>query len=450
MGKKARLSERNATILKILCEEFKSMAEHSPVPSLRKIKRRFSIGSEAAGLIQKSLCDRFSIMHEPRRKIRKPAASVQSAPWISSGSGDCVLCMMSETGYFWQPCVEEYNRTHKNHVLIKYLPYIQSYAAEVKNQTSDIFLFPTNPLSVELVRDTNDFMDLSFAAKELNPDLYYPGIFNRDDDGKLWGIGVNCSMSVLCSAKKICRLSPILSGWDEFIQVLRGLRADRKKIRWPFVFKDYYQILRAMGVRYVTENGKFQSDPSHYEGPLKILRMLIREELAPMPSLFHQSQNSDLSMFLKGEAAIRLFNLSRLFADEKKEFCIVPMPTENPSERVVYSEILAVNNSSMNYERAWNFIRFVLSSKIQKDTIRTLRFMPAMRKVCPESYTKTEYISLASALEQAKPDTKQIRFTQSLERLFNSLLDRHLRFGVKLRDFLQEMEIAYDHRWKNL
>jgi len=205
-----------------------------------------------------------------------------------------------------------------------------------------------------------------------------------------------------------------------------------------------------MGVRYVTENGKFQSDPSHYEGPLKILRMLIREELAPMPSLFHQSQNSDLSMFLKGEAAIRLFNLSRLFADEKKEFCIVPMPTENPSERVVYSEILAVNNSSMNYERAWNFIRFVLSPKIQKDTIRTLRFMPAMRKVCPESYTKTEYISLASALEQAKPDMKQVRFTQSLERLFNSLLDRHLRFGIKLRDFLQEMEIAYDHRWKNL
>ena len=74
---KSGLSVRNAAILQILCDEYKMMPENGAVPSLRKIKTRFNIGSATAELIQKKLCDHFSIPHSQRKKIRKPVSQTK-------------------------------------------------------------------------------------------------------------------------------------------------------------------------------------------------------------------------------------------------------------------------------------------------------------------------------------------------------------------------------------
>ena len=445
---KGDLSVRNAAILQILCDEYKMMPENGAVPSLRKIKSRFNIGSATAELIQKKLCDHFSIPHSQRKKIRKPVSQPKQIVSLKHSSGDCVLCIASDTGYFWQSYIQEYNQNHKNHILVKYLPYMQNFIRELKNQTSDFFLFPTDPFFLEIVQNTDKFMDLSPAVKDLDKSQYYQTIFHHSPDGKLWGIGANNSIDVLCSHKELCRLPRFMNTWDEFIDILREVRRRHEKNGiMPFIFSSYYAVMQTFGLQVLDENSMFRSDPAIYEESIEMMQLLIKDKLVPFVSNSRQPSSDAISLFHDKKIAVRMFNLPRISLDSIPEYDITPVPVKYPDRRKVISEMFTVSNMTMNYEHAWNFIRFILSRKTQKAMTGSLRLFPAMKKLYPALYTRPQSIQIESALNGVDQTQMINRFTGGHIHLFDSIMDRYFKYGGNLSKMLKEIEREYNNYW---
>ena len=182
------------------------------------------------------------------------------------------------------------------------------------------------------------------------------------------------------------------------------------------------------------------------------------EHLVSAVQLALEKSERDVLVFLPGSGEIRDAQkaLEHVLPDTVKAVPLYgDLPPEaqdaairpDPERRKVISEMFTVSNMTMNYEHAWNFIRFVLSRKTQKAMTGSLRLFPAMKKLYPALYTKPQSMQIESALNGVDQPQMFTRFTGGHIHLFDSIMDRYFKYGGDLSKMLKEIEREYNNYW---
>jgi len=443
-GQNLKIRYRN--VLQILCKEYEALPGNAPVPSVRSVKQRFGIGSAAAEEILHQLFQKYALAHTARKKVRKPVRSgVQTLP---AASGETVLCTMSDMGYFWEPIVQEFNRLHRQRIFVRYLTYLSDFFAEMAHPACDFYLFPTNPVFLEIVRDSGLFIDLDIMMSGMDTKAYYPCVFLQDAGRKTWGIAPNLIMDVLCVRRDLYRLPYVDLQWDEFRDILRQVkRTCAGKIGHALVFPCYHSMMTHLGMRTIDpETLAFDASQGRYEEAYSYMQTILGEKLAPYVSDCI-NQEEEVSLFYRGGSAFHVFSHKRVPPNMAHEIDLCPLPVKRPEYRKIQSEVFAVSAGSMNYERAWSFIQFVLSKEIQHQMLDSLHVMPAMRGLCPPNMTPPQFRLFASALEQASRHCEDSLFTLRMQKFFDSSMDRCLKYGGDFARIMLETKGRYESYW---
>ena len=437
--KKKPLRPKLAQIFRLLCEENDPLPANASLPSVRKVKERFSLGQEAATILCELLAERYGVEIEPKKRTRKVEACVSStAKGKIAFRRDIVLLLANESAPVWSPVVEAFNETHKQRITIRYLTTLHDLYHAIQNSSFDFCLNNNNPVMCGIVSDTFPFIDLSSMLADLDLSLYYPNLTVVDHGGKVWGIAPNQIVQVLCCNKVIFSPPVRNFSWNEFVELLHEIRRQApSNMKFPFLCSHYCTFLLSHGGR-VLDQQTLQFAPSEsFKMALDAFCELLRNDLAPLVSDIYPSRN-DLRLFHGNRAAIKMFNMPLLPIGGNYRY--LPFPKGHGQQTAVNYEFFSIRSDSMNYHGAWKFIKFALSEEGQRIMALSSRTIPVMRGIMPSFLRKNEFRLFAEEIEHGTCPQENTYFLQTNRDIADAAIDRYLRFGGDYSCWLKELE----------
>lgn len=182
----------------------------------------------------------------------------------------------------------------------------------------------------------------------------------------------------------------------------------------------------------------------------KRVRLSCEELQRPLQYIKELLDSRHLPLF--SDVYLQHWDRCRLFESERVATCqafhsqshrwpgyqIIPSPGDVSAKRCVSSELFSIYSGSLNYEIAWDFIKFSLLPETQLKLAEHL--MPARRNLKPLNMSEELFASFAAATEFSMPRLEDYFFHMNARLQLQVGLDLWFRHGGKLQDILEDLE----------
>lgn len=421
------------------------------LPSIRALQRQYYASQKTICAALHHLEASCSLIRQPRRKAR---LSIESD---TSGSGVrrlfTVLGLSSSVAANWQPVIDLFNERHRRQIKPHYVDTLEELVALCQYGQVDFAMFHCNPITQGTLSNSLSFINLQELAKTLHADDYYPGLLISDPEQRFWGIVATLSTSAFFVNRSFAHIACQDYTWEELLPQLRKLQQTHRDLLYPFVFNGYYTFLMHNGARMLDPGNpsRLCFNNPQFINALKILQKILKEQLAPLFSetYFHQSSLRWFENRQIGAMEIFLTAVKRMKVISP-EYDLFPMPAQRGVRREVYSEFFSICASSLNYATAWDFIKLTLSKQVQQLLTRHMMNMPIRRHLRPEHFTQEQFQVFAGVLENGCNPPENYYLPIQLRLLIETGVDRWMKYGGDMEEFLCDLEKSCQQRLENL
>jgi len=432
IGDAIALSDRAAEIYSILREETLQLPPGASLPSIRRIQKRFRVGQRTATQAHHALAESFGTVSSARRKLRKPAAGK-----TPQKLRDCVLIICSYCLDKWLPVIEAYNRGSRSAVVPFPVDGPEACVAAAQEGKGDFVLFPSNPFFFGTPENSLPWVNLGQLAAEIDRSAFYPSAFLTDPEGRFWGIAPALNVMVLAGHPDLIDLRGEAWSWPSLAPRLEEAKRKCPELEYAFVLDGYVTFLFDNGIDMVdTATGRLRFDPDSFADPLHYLKDKIERQLTPCFSDIYLHHWDRDRLFRSRRAAAGQFFLARLPLRDR--VFAVPSPGFPSARHCVLSEVFSICCGSLNYDGAWDFIRYTLSPDVQRILSRSM--MPVRRRLCPDWLSEEFFPAFESTTARAVSRPEDYFFPFQARLMLQSGLDMWFRHGGELRPMLKDLE----------
>lgn len=439
---RAPLKGRAKEIYLDLLTFIESMPSGCPLPSIRELQRKYSAGQMTIVNALKMLNKNNKVMESPRKKIKvSPEPSIETPlgesmgfPWIAAPcTTETVLVTSKDLARPWQPIIDRYNLTSPCPVKINALDDLSTF---FHSRTSgDFVLFPTNPVLHGLTRNTSMFMDMNDMAKSLAVDEIYSSAFVIDPDMRLWGIAPTLTPYIIFRNTAIDRSPDIESSmnwnFEDFGKYLENLKNTHPQL--PYIYSPLGYVnafFSNWGIPLVDpETGKVKLDPELLSAPMKYLRNMIDRKIVP---IFSDVYNGNYRRFFnQSQSVMRDGWISEMnkVSEDMPAVDILAVPSKNNYKRRIYSEMFSIMTDSMNYDRCWDFICYVMSEETQQYIASLKLNLPARKNIVHKGLSKKQYEFISRYLELCERKLEDYYIPFQSTSVIEAGIDRWIKHG---------------------
>ena len=426
------LSNRAAEIYSILREECIQLPPGSPLPSLRRVQKRFHVGQATASQALHALAESCGTAHCARTKLRKPATSSSVHKLRESILIICQSCPKN-----WQPLIDAYNRQSASAVVPYPVNDINDCVNASMQGKGDFVLFPSTPFMTGSVENSLAWVNLETLAADLDKKMFYPATFLADPEGRFWGIAPALNLMMLSCYRDMLDLPVQKWSWPSLSPHLEKLQEKHPGLEYAFVLDGYVTFLFDNGADMVSPGtGRLYFDEEKFSAPLLYLKDKITRGLTPRFSDIYMHHWDRMRLFSSQKTAVGQFFLSRLPA--QKQVAVLPSPSAEGARHCALSEVFSICCGSLNYEAAWNFIRYTLSEPAQRYLSSAM--MPVLRNLRPAWLDDDRFSIFADAASHAISRPEDYFFCHQARLMLQSGLDMWFRHGGNLKYMLKDLE----------
>ncbi len=421
------------------------------LPSIRALQRQYFASQKTICAALRHLESSCSLIRQPRRKAR---LSIEPGHPLGGQQGlVTVLGLSSSVSANWQPVIDLFNERHRRQIRPHYVDTLEELVALCQYGQVDFALFHCNPITQGTLSNSLSFINLQELAKTLNADDYYPGLLISDPEQRSWGIVASMSTSAFFVNRSFAHIPCQDYTWEELLPQLRKMQLAHRDLLYPFVFNGYYTFLMHNGARMLdTDNpSRLCLNNPQFIHALKFLQAILNDHLAPLFSETYLHQSSFRWFENKQIGAMEIFLTAvKRMRVISPDYDLFPMPAHRCVKREVYSEFFSICASSLNYATAWDFIRLTLSEQVQQLLIRNMMNMPIRRHLRPEHFTPEQFDVFAGVLENGCNPPENYYLPIQLRLLIETGVDRWMKYGGDLEDFLGDLERSCQQRMEHL
>jgi hypothetical protein len=441
-----------------LCRYVDNLPPGSLLPSLRELQRRYTASQQTIVAVLDRLAETRSLQRQPRRKIR--LNPIISAPevnhhtshlrWLPQRNVAATLGLDCSLAPAWQPIIDSFNQSSSRMIKPHYVKTLPELIELTQHGNVDFALFHVNPILQGELGNTLPFIELKEFIKTLHLNDFYPALQIIDPDGRHWGIAANLTLSVIFSNRSFGRLPCADLTWQELLPHLRQLKNANPELLYPFEFNSYSTFLLNQGVKMVDpETGELMFTEKSFADSLELLKNILKEGVAPLYSETYYNQ-AGRYWFENGQVAAKEDWWTSIKIPLHQKLDVLPMPVQKGVARSGHSEFFSICSGSMYYSIAWDFIKFVLSPAIQQFLIEASAVMPIRRHLLPPYLSTEQFEVFAQALEQCTAKLEDYYLPVQLRLIIETGIDRWVRFGGPLSEFLCDIEKNCRQRLEHL
>jgi ABC-type glycerol-3-phosphate transport system substrate-binding protein len=289
-------------------------------------------------------------------------------------------------------------------------------------------------------------MDIKELTKEIDSDRLAKSAFIHDPSGRLWGVAPSLNSEIIFRNREIDS-SDCLEGhkdweWDGFIKYADYLRDKNPDLPYICLLNGYISYLFNNGVTFVNpDTGKVNINYDSVAKPLEVLRDMIKHKITPVYSdLF----NSNLFEQILSSKQIACWsgwnNQIEMMSERVNDFDILPFPANSNCKRAVYSELFSIMSDSMNYNICWEFIKYALSSDVQKKLVDSNNCFPVCKDIKPKIFSKKQFDFLSNYIDQCERRIEDYYIPFQSFFVIETGIDRWIKHGGKLNIVLKDIE----------
>lgn len=440
-----KIKGRALTIYLDLCRQVDQLPPGGLLPSMRKLQRQYTASQQTISTALKHLAATRPLLRQPRRRARlSPAIETHSEQMHCKPQHTTVttLGLSGSIAATWQPIIDFFNEKNKRIIKPHYVKNLPELIKLSQHGQIDFSLFHCNPVMNGVLGSTLSFINLKDLVKTIKINDFYPGLLMTDPQNRHWGISAVLSSSIILANRRFGHIPCKDFSWDELLPYFRKCKNNYSKLLYPFMFNGYSIFLMNNGVTMVDRNtGKIKFDKEKFANSLHSLKTVLDEALAPLFSDTHYDLAS-LQWLGDGKIAAReIFHSSlKQFMTFGPDVDLLPMPAAPGVKRTMFSEFFSICASSINYGTAWDFIKFVLSTPIQKLLIESNTVMPVRRHLRPSHLSPEQFEVFAEVLEKSCSQPEDYYLPVQLRLLIETGVDRWNKFGGDIDDFLDDLE----------
>ena len=452
--KEQPLKGRARDIYLDLCQLMENLPVGCSLPSLRELQRKYSAGQQTVVNVLKFLDKNNNLERIPRKKIKVSAKSIKKTisdtsfdvfPWISvQPTTDTILATTPELASVLQPIVDRFNINSPYHIRINAVNDLKSIF--VSKARGDFAFFGNNPVLLGLIRDTSMFMDLGDLTKSLDVDKMYEAAFIRNPEGYMWGISPTLAPPVIFHNRNIDSILnlDISENWkfSDFARCLEELRKKHSGLPYIYSTVGYVGFLSNWGVPFVNPaTGRICLDIELLYEPLAYLKRMVASKVIPVYSeIFNMGYRT---LFNQRQVILRddwINSLSSL-PDELSDVDVLAFPSDGRNSSRLYSEVFSIMADSMNYDRCWHFIAYMLSEEIQQYLAGRKRDVPVLKGIKHGCLTSKQTNFISRYIEHCERKLEDYYLPQEACYVLEVGIDRWIRYGTELTSsVLKEIE----------
>jgi hypothetical protein len=439
-----------------LCRKVDQFQGEGTLPSIRKLQRQYAASQKTITTALKHLSETRPILRQPRRKARFcPAIEEQpeQMPWIAQHRMVTTLGLSCSVAANWQPVIDRFNEKSRRMIKPHYVETLEELVDLCQHEKVDFALFHCNPISNGALNNTLAFINLQELAKTLRTESFYPGLLLHDPQRRCWGIAALMSTSSVFVNRNLGHIPCSDYTWEELIPYLRDIKKKNSDMLYPLGLNGYSTFLMHNGVSMLDQSNpeKLCLNNNEFAEALVLLKGMLDEGIAPLFSETYYDLSS-LRWFESGQIAAREIFLSAVkrFKGFFPDYDLLPMPAKRGEKREVYSEFFSICASSINYGTAWDFIKFTLSRPVQEFLVKNITNMPVRRHLAPEYLTQEQFAVFDKVLENSCSRLEDYYLPTQIRLIIETGVDRWIKFGGKLEDFLIDLERSCQQRLEHL
>lgn len=449
------LKGRSREIYLDLCQLLENLPVGCSLPSLRELQRRYSAGQQTVVNALNFLDRNSKLERIPRKKIRVSEESLKKSsvfpdpdafPGISrSQASDTVLTTIPELAAILQPVVDKFNTCNSaGRIRINAVADLKSVISSAAR--GDFAFFGNNPVLLGLVSDTSIFLDLGDLTTSLEHDELYDAAFVRSPDGRLWGIAPTLAPPVIFHNGNIDdSLSLDMSStWNfsDFAGHLEKLRTKHPDLPYIYSTVGYINFLSNWGIPLVDPaTGRISLDIELLLEPLTYLKNLVTRKIIPVYSdIFNMGYRT---LFNRGQIILRedWINSLETLPENLSNTDVLAFPSDGRHSLRLNSEVFCIMADSMNYDKCWSFINYVLSKESQQYFAGQRRDIPVRKEILPGLPDKKQSDFMASYLNRCERKPEDYFLPQSACYVLEVGIDKWIKYGTELtQNTLKEIE----------
>lgn len=419
-------------------------------PTVREIRATFRCGQTVATAVLNRLAEYYHFKRYPRGKSRL-ALDLSSADretvWetYQYQRSECSIILLQDIAFCWQPIIDEYNKLHPHRPLRTHLIYhTEEFISQEQSDTPvDLLLLPNHPALIGFRNGLSGFKDLTQLARDLPVQDYYNTLFLYDKNCAVRGIAP-ALVPKIWMVKKDMNAHVPKDGFEigELQSLLRVIKEQDPSLQYGATIDSYLSFFAHCGLDMARSMENGFRDWKRYDQYLKLFRSMYLEGLVPSVC---DLINSGYSSFVDHQTAIIELYYSKIPRFRNGidfEFMLPPRQGNMPYP--VSSEVLTVNQSSIRYEQAWEFIVFTLQPHIQQLLLSRMNAFSVLRDLKPCRMEEAVYRRILPMLQNSRRlDSDQIMLP-ALFRCFESSIDSLVKYGGNIRHFQKDFRNLYE------
>lgn len=371
---------------------------------------------------------------------------------------------------FWEKVIDDFNKeTNSNLILVRQPTYTDQrkqsliISLEGKQSNPDLFLIDVVWISQFIQSDWLEELNLYTQKTNFDTSPFFESVLNLVDklDDKLYALPVFMDVALLYYRTDLIDLPPVT--WTELKnqtqKIQKDQRAENKNFN-GFIWQGaQYEGLICSFLEFIAsndgsilKNDSIKINSQQNEEALKYMQDLIHKyKISPENTYTEMKEEEVRREFQKGNAlfernwtyAWQLHNNDDSNVKGKVGMTILPHFDDHGSVSTLGGWHIGISKYSDKKEKAWQFIQYVTSYKVQKKMVLTIGWNPGRKDVYTdeELNRKLPHLKTLKYVFDNTVARPTVPYYSSVSEVIQKNVNNCLANKISPKDALREMEI---------